>query len=150
MEDTHSNKMKGFSQSRHLLETIVAESFLSIVVLNSQAEVNYMMNIAADSGGGQHVGQQTPRAAAVAPQSWPLPNVACKSERRKLKPQDFVKILNWLELQDNFTMLLGTSQRSAVGAKHPSKKTVFKIMLVVLHSCGFPLEISTGKNLDKY
>lgn len=57
--------------------------------------------------------------------------------------------MDWLEEPDSFVMLNGSSRRLAIGMKHSNKKTALSLMLVVLHSKGFPRFVSSGDSLGK-
>lgn len=86
------------------------------------------------------------RYSAEMPPSAPASNAG---DNRKLLPAHLVKIVDWLEIPENFAMLNGSSRRLPLGVRHPNKKTVYQMMLVVLHANGFPRFVSTGENLGK-
>lgn len=76
-------------------------------------------------------------------------DAALRPDNMHLRPEDYAKIVDWLENPDNFNQLHGGNRRKQIGGKYPSKKTVFNMMLVVLHHVGFPKEITSGDRLSK-
>lgn len=79
----------------------------------------------------------------VAPIAQPTPHVD------KMKCVDYAKIINWLEVPENFAQLTSKGRKTKIGGNYPSKKTIFKKMLTLLHDHGFPKGISIGENLKK-
>lgn len=68
----------------------------------------------------------------------------------RLEEDNFLRIVDWLEQADNFTLLHGNKRKnSQIGGKFLSKKTIFNSMLVHLHAIGFSQEVKMGANLGK-
>lgn len=70
-------------------------------------------------------------------------------DNRKLEPEHFGLIVDWLEIPGNFQMLHGSGNRTDPSTRHTSKKTTYHIMLPQLHARGFPKFVSNGDNLGK-
>lgn len=69
-------------------------------------------------------------------------------EKHRLKNDNYSKILDWVSILENFSMLHGADhQKNKIGNKFLSKKTTFSQMLVALHAGGFNHEVKNGENL---
>lgn len=60
------------------------------------------------------------------------------ADTRKLTDEHYRLIVEWLEIPPNFQKLTGAGTRTEVAAKHPSKKSVYTVMLAELTAKGFP------------
>ncbi|CAM6128331.1 unnamed protein product [Calypogeia fissa] len=72
-----------------------------------------------------------------------------QQDKFRLKVEDYDKILQYLEIPENFALLHGAGKKMRVGGRCQSKLTVFKQMLGALQQHGAPFTLMTAPNLQK-
>jgi hypothetical protein len=66
----------------------------------------------------------------------------------RLKDEDYAKIVDYLEVPENFQAVTGGGRKTSVGKKYGTKAVVFKKMVAAMQHHGFPTNMD-GANLQK-
>ncbi|CAM6125030.1 unnamed protein product [Calypogeia fissa] len=108
-----------------------------------------MVSAAANSGGGQRTATQARPAPATSRPTPARSPIATMSDIRKLTRSDLGKIVDWLEVDDNFAMLHGT--RDNLGKRFNRYYAKYKEALALKNDCGAGLsirEMRVGISMD--
>ncbi|CAM6086294.1 unnamed protein product [Calypogeia fissa] len=70
-------------------------------------------------------------------------------DKFRLKVEEYDKIVQYLEIPENFALLHGAGKKTRVGGRCQSKSTFFKQMLGALQQHGAPFTLMTTPNLQK-